>query len=886
MNFDIPKKYDHKFVEKEIYDKWIKGDYFSSYPDNRQPYTIIMPPPNVTGKLHIGHALNNTIQDLLVRYSRMKGYNVCWVPGLDHASIATEAKVVEKLIEKKKYKIDLGRKKFISYVLKWVEFHKKIILDQIKILGCSCDWNRFQFTMDDKLYQSVIKVFIDLYKNGYIYRGYRVVNWDTKSMTTISDEEIIYKNKIRCLYYIKYKIECKNKYVVIATTRPETIFGDTAICVNPNDNRFIHLNEKKVIIPIINKSVPVIKDSCADMNFGTGCFKVTPAHDIRDKYLSEKYQLDVVNIFNKDGTMNEKGLHYQNMDRFYVRKKVIEELKNIGCLLKIEKLKQKIGFSERSLSEVEYIPSIQWFLRMKEMSKKSFDSIKNEEILFYPKEHKKIYFQWMKKIRDWNISRQLWWGHRIPAFFYGKGINDFVVAKNFKEALKEVKKKIKYSRFTIHDLKQDPDVLDTWFSSWILPLSVFDGIRYPYNNEIKYYYPLDDMVTGSDILFFWISRMIMSSFLLKNEKPFKKVFFTGIIRDINNKKISKSLNNSPDYTYLINKYGADSIRFGIVLKTIAGKDFFFDEKICLQGRNFVNKVWNAFRLINSLKKVNKFKKNEEYIPPYCVKNWIINRFYYILDIINQHILKYKFNESLMILYKFFLYDFCSIFLEIIKPDKKKYLSEETYLFIIKYFEKILKLLHPYIPFISEKIWNLIKIRKNNEALIISSWPVKKKFDIKVVNSFERIIKIISLTRNIKNKNRINKNATCILFSMKKENKKYYSILNKLANISKVVLLSNEPKNSSSFYFFLLNSEKFFLLFNDSIKSKKLHYKDNIIKKIKHLKTFLSIIKNNLLNKNFLLSAPKKIILKEQKKKIDTIKKINSLEEYLKSIQKK
>ncbi|WP_185873448.1 valine--tRNA ligase [Blattabacterium cuenoti] len=886
MDFEIPKKYDHKLIERKIYEKWIKGNYFSSYPDNRTPYTIIMPPPNVTGKLHIGHALNNTIQDVLARHARMNGYNVCWVPGLDHASIATEAKVVEKLIKKGKSKNSLGRKKFLSYVLKWVKYHKEIILNQIKILGCSCDWNRLKFTMDKKLYKSVIKVFIDLYKKGYIYRGYRIVNWDPKSRTTISDEEIVYKNKTRCLYYIKYKIENDNKYVVVATTRPETIFGDTAICFNPNDNRFYHLNDKRVIVPIINKSIPIIKDSCADINFGTGCFKVTPAHDIRDKYLSEKHKLDVINIFNKNATINEKGLHYKNMDRFFVRKKIVEELKSLGFLLKVEKLKQKIGFSERTLSEIEYIPSIQWFLKMNKISKKSFEAVKNKEILFYPEKYKKIYFKWMKKIRDWNISRQLWWGHRIPAFFYGNGINDFVIAENIDDAMKEIKNKVKNSNITIDDIKQDPDVLDTWFSSWLLPISVFDGIINPYNNEIKYYYPLEDMVTGSDILFFWISRMIMSGFLLRNKKPFNKVFFTGIVRDSNNKKISKSLNNSPDYTYLIDKYGADSVRFGVILKTTPGKDFFFEEKMCLQGRNFINKVWNAFRLINSLKKTDFLKKNEEYIPPHCVINWIKNRFYYILNIFNKQISKYKLNESLMILYKFFLNDFCSIFLEVIKPYKEKYISKKVYNFIIKYFKKILKLLHPYIPFISEKIWNIINSVKNYNVLMISSWPKNKNYDIKIISSFKRIIKIISLTRKIKNENSISKDANCVLFSMKKENKEYFYILKKLANISKVIYLSKEPKNYSYFHFFLLDSEKFFLFFSKKNYT-KLNKKNinNIKNNIKNLNKFLYKIRDNLLNKNFLSCVPKKILLKERKKEIDTIKKINSLEEYLKSIKK-
>ncbi|WP_185858687.1 valine--tRNA ligase [Blattabacterium cuenoti] len=880
---DIPIKYDPKSVEKKIYHYWMKRNYFSSYPDDRISYTIIMPPPNITGVLHIGHMLNNTIQDVLIRHARMKGYNACWIPGIDHASIATEAKVVDQLKKQGLSKSFLGREKFLYRVLEWYKKHKSIIFDQLKKLGCSCDWNRVQFTMNPKLSKSVTKIFIDLYRRGYIYRGYHVMNWDPKAKTTISDEEVIYKECIGKLYYLKYQIQGEKDFVVVATTRPETIFGDTAICIHPYDKRFSHLKGKSVTIPIVNRSIPIIEDSYVDMNFGTGCLKITPAHDIHDKKISDKHKLKIIDIFNEDATLNENGLHYKGMDRFEVRKRIVVELNKLEAIENIEKYTQKIGFSERTLSIIEYKPSLQWFLRMKEISIPAIESVKNGDIQFYPKKLNKIYFQWMNQIRDWNISRQLWWGHRIPVYYYGKNIDDFVVSENIEEALKEAKNKSKNPSLSYDKIWQDTDVLDTWFSSWILPLSVFDGINDPYNHEIFYYYPTEDMVTGSDILFFWIARMIMAGFFFKKEKPFKRVFFTGIIRDFKNRKISKSLNNSPNIIDLIHQYGADAIRMGLMLKTSsAGKDYHFDEKICLQGRNFSNKIWNAFRLIQSWK-IRENKTVPEYSKIAIL--WLRNRFYFILEIFDKLFYEYKFDESLLVLYKFIWEDFCSWYLEIIKPENKC-ISKIVYLNTIKYFENMLKLLHPYMPFLSEEIWNLLRRRKSKEALIISSWPKKKSYNHDILVSFERITQIISKIRNIRNENHIPYKESLILFSTKKkeEKKEYDSILLKLANLSQIISVLKTPKNTP-FFSFILGQDQFFLS-----RKKKYHTNDDIEivnteKKIQYYYNFLFIIRKNLSNEKYVKSVPMNILLKERKKENDTLKKIEQLKEYLEYLKK-
>ncbi|WP_341652655.1 valine--tRNA ligase [Blattabacterium cuenoti] len=880
---NIPIKYDPKHAEKKRYHYWMKGNYFSSYPDDRIPYAIVMPPPNVTGVLHIGHMLNNTIQDVLIRYARMKGYNACWIPGTDHASIATEAKVVHQLKKKGLSKIFLGRKKFLYHVTKWTKKHKNIIFDQLKKLGCSCDWNRTQFTMSPKLSQSVTKVFIDLYDKGYIYRGHHVVNWDPEAQTTLSDEEVLYKEHIGKLYYLKYKIKGEENYVTIATTRPETIFGDTAICFHPDDSRYYHLKGKYAKIPILNREIPIIQDSYVDPNFGTGCLKITPAHDIHDKNIADKHKLEIINIFNKNATLNEKGIHYQGMDRFQVRKKIIEELHKLKMVKNIEKFNHKIGFSERTLSVVEQRLSLQWFLRMKKMSIPAIEAVKNGDIQFYPKKFHKIYFKWMNQIRDWNISRQLWWGHRIPVYYYGKKLNDFVVAENLEQALEKARSKSKNPYLNHNEIWQDPDVLDTWFSSWLLPISVFDGIYHPDNHEIFYYYPTEEIVTGSDILFFWVARMIMSGFLFQNHKPFKRVYFTGIIRDYKNKKISKSLNNSPNPIDLINKYGADAVRMGLMLKNGAGKDFHFEEKICFQGRNFSHKIWNAFRLIQSW----KVTKNQ-YIPDTSLLaiKWVKNRFYYVLDVFEKYFIEYRLDESLMILYKFIWNDFCSYFLEIIKPIYgSKCVPEMVYFNAVKLFENILKLLHPYMPFISEEIWNLLRKREAKEALIISSWPKKKFYDYDVLVSFEKATKIISKIRYIRNQNHISHQKSLVLFSIRKKEKiekEYDSIILKLANLDKIIPVSKKPENIP-FFSFLLETDQFFLYLDQ-----KDFFHMEIVKienKIQYFYNLLSIIRKNLYNNKYVTSVSKNILLKEIKKENDTLNKITRLKEYLDHLKK-
>lgn len=877
---DISIKYNPRLVEKKIYDYWMNGNYFSSIPDDRIPYTIIMPPPNITGILHIGHILNNTIQDILIRYARMNGYNSCWIPGTDHASIATEAKVVSLLKKKGLSKEILGRKKFLSFVLEWTKKHQNIIFNQLKRLGCSCDWNRIQFTMSEKLSKSVIRAFIDLYDKGYIYRGSHVVNWDPEAKTTISNEEVFYKEQIGKLYYIRYKIQYEENYVTIATTRPETMFGDAAICIHPNDPRYSNLKGKYVEIPMTNRFIPIIEDSYVDMNFGTGCLKVTPAHDINDKNIADRHQLDVIDIFNDDATLNEKCIfRYQGMDRFDAREKIIEDLKKFGFFVRCEKLKQKIGFSERTFSIIEQKSSLQWFLKMKELSISAIKSVKDGEIKFYPNEFKKSYFQWMNNIKDWNISRQLWWGHRIPVYYYGNGDNDFVVAENFQIALEKAKFKTKNPH--IKYIWQDKDVLDTWFSSWLLPVSIFNGICSPKNDEICYYYPIEDMVTGSDILFFWIARMIISGFFFKKCKPFKKVYFTGIIRDSENNKISKSLNNSPNPIDLIEKYGADAIRMGLILKTSAGKDFHFNEKICLQGSNFSNKIWNAFRLIKSW----NIDKNENICESSKIAMlWIKNRYYYILESFESFFKEYRFDESLMILYKFIWYDFCSLFLEIVKPNNK-IISKVVYLNTIFLFENILKLLHPYMPFISEKIWNFISKRKKEEALTISSWPKKNIYDNNVLSCFERTTKVISKIRHIRNMINISYKESLLLYIVKennKDNKIYDPIILKLSNLTKIISVSEEPVNISFIPFFL-EKDKFYLSINKNSVSRNdiVHLE----KKVKYFCNLLSIIRQNLSNDKYLKSVPRELLLKEKKKESDTLEKINNLKKNLEYIKK-
>jgi valyl-tRNA synthetase len=869
---NISAIYDHKNIENKIYNFWIKKKYFRSIPDKKKkPYTMVIPPPNITGNLHIGHILNNTIQDVLIRHARMKGYNACWVPGIDHASIATEIKILNELKKKGLSKSKLDRNEFIKFAWNWTNRYKIIIIKQLKKIGCSCDWDRIKFTMDKDLYKSVINLFVYLYNKGLIYREYKMINWDPKAKTTISDEEIIYKKKIEKLYYIKYKIKDEDYFITICTTRPETILADTAVCVHPNDKRYNHLRGKKAIIPIIERIVPIIEDEYVDKNFGTGCLKLTPAHDIKDNEISKRHNINVIDIFNDDATINDKGFHYKGKDRFKARKEIVQELIKSGLLIKEKKYLHKIAISERTKSIIEPKLSMQWFLKVQNFVIPALNAVSKDKIKFFPKKFKKNYKNWMKNIRDWNISRQLWWGHRIPAYFYGRNKNDFVVAENINKALELAKKKTLNYNLNVKNLIQDPDVLDTWFSSCIWPISVFNGIINPKNEEIEYYYPTKNLVTAPDILFFWVSRMIMIGYALRNKKPFNKVYFTGIVRDKYNKKMSKSIGNSPDPIKLINKYGSDSIRVGILLNSSPGRDLFFNEKICIQGRNFSKKIWNAFRLIKKWKydknkKVNKIGK--------IAIEWFSNNFNKKLEKIDILFKKNKISEILMILYKLFWDDFCCWYLEIVKPIYNNFLPRNIFFKSIEFFKKLLKILHPYMPFITEEIWK--NLESNCNPIIISSWPKKKNYNIKIINSFKKAKKIIHNIRILRiNQNILNKKTLPLLIDGKKE--KTDCIILKMANLSKIDYINIKPKGK--YYSFFLGSKKYFVPienFFEPLKEKK-----KIEKNIEYYRNFLLKVKNKLNNKKFIFLAPKHIVYKEKKKMYDLIKKIKLLSNQIK-----
>lgn len=874
-------KYNSKIIENKIYDFWMNKNYFYSEPNDKKSYTIVMPPPNVTGMLHIGHILNNTIQDVLVRIKRMKGYNVCWIPGTDHASIATEVKIISELKKKGLSKYNFEREKFLNITWDWVNKYNNIILTQLKKIGCSCDWQRFKFTMDKDLSESVTKIFIDLYNRGLIYRDYKIVNWDTVSRTTISDEEILYKNYSGKLYYIKYKIKGTEEFINIATTRPETIFGDSAICINPNDNRYNHLKNKKAIIPIVNRIIPIIEDEYVDINFGTGCIKVTPSHDFNDKKLGDKHNLIFINILNEDGTLNEKCLHYNGKDRFQVKKEIIKELKEIGSLIKEENYLYKIGLSERTKTIVEPKLSLQWFLKMNEMIDPALKYVIKDKIInFYPKKIKNIYYNWIKNIRDWNISRQLWWGHRMPVYYYGNNKEEFVVAKNIESALEIIKNKTKNFNINKEDIKQDKNVLDTWFSSWIWPITVFDGIRNPKNNEFLYYYPTKDLISGPDILFFWVARMIMAGHIFINKEPFKNVYFTGIIRDNKRRKMSKSLGNSPNINDLIDKYGADGIRIGILINTKYGNDFIFNENICLQGRNFANKIWNAFILIMNWKIDNNIECSKS---DKIAIQWIENRFYQVLNELEKYYNLYKISESIILLYKFIWDDFCSYYLEIIKPYYNKNISPIVLKNTIKWFENILKILHPYMPFITEEIWQKMKPRSSKEALIVTSWPKKKIFDKNFIKNFSESKNIISNIRAIKKYNNIDYKQKIFLYVVLNSKNSFFDpIILKLAYISKIIYFESKPKKN--FFSFIINNNEFFIEKNNMNKNKLL-YNNNIVKEklqndLNYQNNFLLKIRKNLSNIKFMSLAPKTIIIAEQKKEQDIIKKILYIKEQL------
>ena len=743
----ISSKFEASTVEQKWYDYWLANKYFASKPDDRPAYSIVIPPPNVTGILHMGHMLNVSLQDILIRRARMQGFNACWVPGTDHASIATEAKVVARLKEQGIDKNDLTREEFLGHAWDWTEEYGGLILKQLQKLGASCDWDRTKFTLDDDMSASVIQVFVDLFNKGLVYRGYRMVNWDPEAQTTLSDEEVIYEEKPGFLYHIAYEVEGETKPLVIATTRPETIFGDTAICIHPEDERFQHLKGKKVKVPVANRWIPIIEDDYVDIEFGTGCLKVTPAHDINDKAIGERHNLDVIDIFNADATLNAHGLHYESQDRFVVRKAIAKELEDLGVLLKKEDYTHKVGTSERTKAVIEPRLSDQWFLKMEQLAEPAIKAVlESEEVALVPTKFKNTYRHWMENIRDWNISRQLWWGQQIPAYYYSNNPEDFVVATTPEQALELAQSKSDNPDLKASDLRQDNDVLDTWFSSWLWPISVFDGIRNPDNEEINYYYPTRDLVTGPDILFFWVARMIISGYEFRNEKPFSKVYLTGLVRDKQGRKMSKQLGNSPDALKLIEDFGADAVRVGLMLSSAAGNDLLFDESLCQQGKNFSNKIWNAYRLIEGWE-VDE-NRSQSVVSKEAI-HWYAQKFQQSLELINDHFDKYRISDAMMTSYKLIWDDFCSWLLEAIKPAYGDPIDGQTYREVRVLFEENLKLLHPFMPFLTEELWQDMDTRSVEEALIVSTWPEVEAYDEKLINRFEEATGVIGGIRNFR-----------------------------------------------------------------------------------------------------------------------------------------
>ena len=873
----IPSQFDAKAAEQKWYDYWMTNNFFHSEPDHRQPYTIVIPPPNVTGVLHMGHMLNNTIQDVLIRRARLKGFNACWVPGTDHASIATEAKVVAKLKQEGINKNDLTREEFLKHAWEWTDKYGGVILDQLKKLGASCDWERTKFTMDDDMSASVIRSFVDLYNKGLIYRGYRMVNWDPEAKTTLSDEEVNYEERQGKLYYLRYKIEGSEDYLTIATTRPETILGDTAICVNPNDERYSHLKGKKAIVPIVNRVIPIIFDEYVDMEFGTGCLKVTPAHDVNDKELGQKHNLEIIDIFNEDATLNSFGLHYEGKDRFVVRDEIAKELEAAGHMEKIETHINKVGTSERTKAVIEPRLSDQWFLKMEELAKPAIKAVlETEEVKLYPKRFDNTYRHWMENIRDWNISRQLWWGQQIPAYYYGEGKEDFVVAETKEQALELAKAKTGNNTLTLEGLKQDPDALDTWFSSWLWPMAVFGGIINPDNEEFKYYYPTNDLVTGPDILFFWVARMIVAGYEYTGEKPFNNVYLTGLVRDKQRRKMSKSLGNSPDPLDLIEKFGADGVRVGLLLSASAGNDIMFDEELCNQGKGFANKIWNAFRLIKG------WEVSDVEQPDHSKKAiaWYEAKLQKTLAEIEDHFEKYRISDALMAIYKLVWDDFCSWFLEMIKPAYQAPIDRVTYDKAIEMLENNLKLLHPFMPFLTEEIWQYIAERKPEDALIISEWPEQKAFDNDIITGFEVAAEVISGIRTIrKDKNIPFKDAISLKVVNNDNTSDYFdTVITKLGNIEHLEYV-NEAVNGA--LTFRVKSNEYFVPVAGAINVEEEIAK--LTEELNYNKGFLQSVQKKLSNEKFVNSAPEKVVAMEKQKEADALAKIATIEQSLASL---
>ena len=874
---EISSKYSPQDTEGKWYQHWLDKNYFHSTPDEREPYTIVIPPPNVTGVLHMGHMLNNTIQDVLIRRARMQGKNACWVPGTDHASIATEAKVVNKLAQQGIKKTDLTREEFLKHAWDWTHEHGGIILKQLRRLGASCDWERTSFTMDETRSKSVIHVFCDLYNKGLIYRGVRMVNWDPAALTALSDEEVVYKEEHSKLFYLRYKIEGEDGYAIVATTRPETIMGDTAMCINPNDPKNEHLKGKKVIVPLVGRAIPVIEDEYVDVEFGTGCLKVTPAHDVNDYMLGEKYNLQSINIFNDDATISEAAGMYVGMDRDAVRKQIVKDLDAAGLLEKVEDYNNKVGYSERTHVAIEPKLSMQWFLKMEHLAEIALKPVLEGDIQFYPSKYVNLYRHWLENIKDWCISRQLWWGHQIPAYYLPEG--GYVVAATAEEALKLAKEKAG-DHITMDDLRQESDCLDTWFSSWLWPLSLFDGILNPDNEEFKYYYPTNDLITGPDIIFFWVARMIMAGEEYQKEVPFKKVYFTGIVRDKLGRKMSKSLGNSPDPIELIDKYGADGVRVGMMLTAPAGNDLPFDEALCEQGRNFCNKMWNALRLVKG------WKVDENIPQPETAKvamRWFEERFQQVLQETNDNLDKYRLSDALMGIYKLVWDDFCSWYLEMVKAPMGQPLDAVTYNATVTFFENLMKILHPFMPFITEDIWHLLKERNDGDDLIIAQQPAQKVVDNDILNQFLFTQDVINNIRKIRAEKNISMKESIELIVVDKDgsvNKEFDAVIMKLCNVSSVNYVTETPQDA---FGFLVKATEYFIPVTDNIDTeaeiKKLE------EELAYAQGFLKSVEAKLSNEKFVNGAPAAVVDKERKKKSDAEAKIKVIEQQLATLKK-
>ena len=892
---ELASKYDPQAVESKWYQYWLDNKLFSSKPDGREPYTVVIPPPNVTGVLHMGHMLNNTIQDILVRRARMEGKNACWVPGTDHASIATEAKVVNRLAQQGIKKTDLTREEFLKHAWDWTHEHGGIILKQLRRLGASCDWDRTSFTMDETRSRAVIHVFCDLYNKGLIYRGVRMVNWDPKAQTALSDEEVIYKDEHSKLYYLKYYVvekDCqqveegnvmhkddKGYYAVVATTRPETIMGDSAMCINPEDKKNTWLKGKHVIVPLVNREIPVIEDSYVDIEFGTGCLKVTPAHDINDHALGLKHGLQTIDIFNDNGTISEAAGMYVGQDRMDVRKQIAIDLQNAGLMEKIEDYNNKVGFSERTNVPIEPKLSTQWFLKMQHFADIALPPVMDDDIEFYPKKYKNTYRHWLENIKDWCISRQLWWGHRIPAYYFdNNGKQDYVVAETAEEALKLAQ--AKNANIKAEDLEQESDCLDTWFSSWLWPISLFDGIEHPDNEEINYYYPTSDLVTGPDIIFFWVARMIMAGYEYRGKMPFKHVYFTGIVRDKLGRKMSKSLGNSPDPLVLIDKFGADGVRMGMMLSAPAGNDILFDESLCEQGRNFNNKIWNAFRLVKGWETADIEQPKSAEI---AVK-WFDAKLKEVNEEMQKQFKDYRISEALMTVYKLFWDEFSSWYLEMVKPAYGQPIDKQSYEATLKFFDALLKMLHPFMPFITEELWQHIYDRKDGESIMREKLeiPAPTAEEKKLAADIENVKQIIAGVRTVRNqKNIAQKEQLTLQVVGKNDFEAYNDVTLKMANLDKIEVIAEKSADASSF---MVGIDEFAVPLGDLIDVAAEIEKAEA--QLKHLEGFLMGVRKKLSNENFVAHAPEKVVALERKKESDSVEKIAALKATIEELRKK